>query len=237
MQNYWPIHIILAYLAGSIPFGLILGLAHGIDIRKSGSGNVGATNTGRILGKKWGVFCLILDMLKGLLPVLLTGYAMGYLSQPDLTTAQTFQWLAVAAAAVLGHVFPIWLKFKGGKGVATGLGVLLGFWPTLTIPGIAAIITWIAVVLIFRFVSLAGIVAACAIPFYLWLHSTFCPMNDAQPQTLWPFYILTILMATLVVIRHRANVVRIFQGSEPKIWHKNKTDEQSSPTPEENNDR
>ena len=236
MQNSWLIYIFLGYISGSIPFGLLIGLTHGIDIRKSGSGNVGATNTGRILGKKWGIFCLLLDVLKGLIPVLVAGYAMGYISQSQLTTTQAFQWLAVAAAAVLGHVFPVWLKFKGGKGVATGLGVLLGFWPTLTIPGIGAIFTWIAVVLIFRFVSLASITAACAIPAYLYLHSTFCPMNDVQTGTIWPFYALTGFMAALVVFRHRANVVRILSGTEPKISKNNQPNEQSSPTADENND-
>src|ERR1700761_4293919 len=117
--------IVTAYLAGSIPFGLIVGLARGVDVRKQGSGNIGASNVGRLLGKKYFFFVMFLDLLKGLIPVLAASWVVS-----NLQHSQTIYilWLGVGFAAVIGHMFSVFLKFKGGKGVATSAGILLGLW-------------------------------------------------------------------------------------------------------------
>lgn len=210
----WLIAILLGYLAGSIPFGLLLGRLKGIDIRQHGSGNVGATNCGRVLGKTFGLLCFLLDVLKGALPVLLVGWWMGVLGRAEVPVAETLAWLAVAVAAVLGHVFPVWLKFKGGKGVATGFGVILGLWPVMTLPALLAGITWAVVAAWKRYVSLASVVAAAALPLYL----IGVAVALGRPiQQVWPFLLVAILMMLVVVIRHRTNLVRLRQGTEPKL--------------------
>ena len=147
---------VAAYLAGSIPFGLLIArVFRGIDIRAHGSGNIGATNVSRVLGAKWGSACLILDTLKGLLPVLLIPRALVEPSSPN------FQLLSVLAgvATIVGHMFPCWLGFRGGKGVATSLGVVLvlGPWGSL-----AAFATFVLGMLVGRIVSLSSILAALA---------------------------------------------------------------------------
>ncbi len=207
--------IVVGYVAGATPFALLLGWARGVDVRRVGSGNVGATNVGRVLGRKWGILCFVLDVLKGLLPVLGAGAAMGYLQQSDsLTAGAAWKWLAVGAAAVLGHVFPIWLRFRGGKGVATSLGVLLGFWPTLTLPGLAALVTWAAVLAVGRYISLASVAAAVTLPFYLLAVARVTGQTLEQIQ---PFLLVVVLLALLVVVRHRSNLSRLMAGTEPKI--------------------
>ncbi len=211
----WWAWVMAGYLAGSIPFGLLIGWMRGVDIRQAGSGNVGATNVGRLLGRPWGVGCFVLDVLKGLAPVLAAGWAMGLLGRIDLPPAQAWQWLAVAAAAVLGHVFPVWLKFKGGKGAATGFGVLLGFYPLLTWPGLAAMATWIVLVLGTRYVSLASMAAAVGLPVYLYL---IWGVARHQPiDRLLPLLGVTAALALLVVVRHRGNIGRLLAGTESKI--------------------
>ena len=127
-----------AYLVGAIPFGVILARLHGVDLRNVGSGNIGATNVGRALGRKWGVVCFVLDMLKGLVPMLA---AMVMLPQ-EKGAKELWIWLATGGAAIIGHVFPVYLGFRGGKGVATSLGVVMGLWPYYTISGIVAAISW-----------------------------------------------------------------------------------------------
>ncbi|MCX5660056.1 MAG: glycerol-3-phosphate 1-O-acyltransferase PlsY [Planctomycetota bacterium] len=214
MDTAWLLCVAAGYLSGSIPFGLLIGKARGVDVRKAGSGNIGATNVGRVLGRKWGGFCFALDVLKGLLPVLIAGLVLGYAGRRDLDPADAWRWLAVAIAAVLGHVFPVWLGFKGGKGVATALGVLLGFWPVLTLPGLAALVTWVAVVAVTRYVSLGSVLAAIALPAYVavgaWLAQT--PVARVVP-----FLVVTGLMAALVIARHRANIARLLAGTENKL--------------------
>src|SRR4051812_48374832 len=130
----------IAYLIGSIPFGLIVGLAKGIDPRKAGSGNIGATNVGRLLGGRYFALVFTLDLLKGLLP---TAIASFLLRNNVRTQTEFILWLLVGFAAIAGHMFSLFLKFKGGKGVATSAGVLLGVFPYFTYPGIVAILTWL----------------------------------------------------------------------------------------------
>lgn len=214
--------MLMGYLCGSIPFALLLGWSQGVDIRTVGSGNVGATNVGRTLGKKWGVVCLLLDVSKGLGPVLIAGGWLGLLHAAHPAASLSLGWLLVGVCAVLGHIFPVWLKFKGGKGVATALGVLLGFWPLLTIPGVGAVATWIVLAWFTRYISVASIGAAAVLPVYVLL------MGLGWRQTtlgeLWPFLLVGLAMAALVIMRHTANLVRLMSGREPK-WGQGKKDD------------
>ena len=201
--------ILFAYLLGSIPFGFLIGKAQGIDLRKVGSGNIGATNTGRVLGKKWGTLCMLLDILKGLVPMLVV-------REQNADPLQLTLWLLVGCAAVLGHVFPVYLKFKGGKGVATSLGIVLGLWPYYTLCGIAAFLVWLVLVLLWRYVSLASIVAAITFPVFL--IAAILIFKDWELSQLWPLVVVAVLMSLLVVIRHRDNIKRLANGSETKIF-------------------
>ena len=203
--------IIIAYFAGSIPFAYIFAKIKGINIRNIGSGNIGATNLSRALGKKWGYFCFILDTLKGLLPTL----AASIILPAAPKTWQLFAALAVAVAAVIGHIFPVFLKFKGGKGVATSFGSALGFWPYYSICAVAALFIWMIVVLIFRYVSLASIIAAIAFPIVL---STAISIFPAWKfNELWPLLIIAVALPLIVIIRHHSNIKRLISGTENKI--------------------
>jgi glycerol-3-phosphate acyltransferase PlsY len=144
---------LLAYLVGSIPFGLFIAFARGIDIRKHGSGNIGATNVGRVLGPKAWLACFTLDFAKGLLPSLGAGAWLGLIGSTQPASAHAWVWVLVMAGPVLGHMFCPWLKFRGGKGVATGLGAMLGVYPILTIAGFAAAAVWLAAAARWRYVS------------------------------------------------------------------------------------
>ena len=207
--------ILGAYLLGSIPFGVLIARAYGKDLRAIGSGNIGATNVARALGKKWAYICFALDVLKGMIPMLVT---------MPLATSESAQgnefvlhllWLAVGCAAIIGHIFPIYLKFKGGKGVSTSFGVALGLWPYYTICALIAITVWIAVVLIWRYVSLASIAASVTFPLALILSIVIKP--DWEFATLWPLVIAATAIPLMVIIRHRENIKRLLAGKESKI--------------------
>jgi glycerol-3-phosphate acyltransferase PlsY len=185
--------VIAAYFLGSIPTGLLLGKAFGVDIRSTGSGNIGATNVYRTLGKKVGILTLAGDCLKGLVPVL----AMKYLGSSDL-------WIALAGlAAFLGHVYTVFLGFKGGKGVATALGVFLGISP---ISVLCSLMIFLLVVMKWRYVSLASITAACAMPVFVIVieHKSFPAL-------------LAIVIASIVIQKHRENIERLKAGTENKF--------------------
>ncbi len=185
--------ILACYLVGSIPFGFIVAKARGVDIFTSGSGNIGATNVGRVLGRRLGILVFVLDFLKGAVPVGMLAYWRGGVD-----------WIVVLAglAAVLGHVFPLYLRFRGGKGVAVASGVVCVLMPEATI---AAVIAFAATILACRMMSLASVVAAIA------LVGTRLSMTSdvADPST-----ILAIIVAVLVIVRHRTNIGRIRDGSE-----------------------
>ena len=190
----WPFALgaLLAYLLGSIPFGLVLTRLGGYgDIRGIGSGNIGATNVLRTGSKGLAALTLLLDAAKGAGAVLI-GREFG----PDMA--------AIAAAfAFLGHLFPIWIGFKGGKGVATSLGILVAYaWPV----GLAAAATWLAVALLTRYSSLAALIAALLSPVYAWLIT-----RQIQPTEIVAF------LAVLIVLRHHANIRRLVRGVESKI--------------------
>ena len=186
--------VIFAYLLGSIPTGLLLArIVGGVDIRTAGSGNIGATNVYRTLGRKVGVMTLIGDCLKGLLPVMIAG---------QLHLAESWL-LAVGLAAFLGHVFTIFLKFKGGKGVATALGVFLGVAPlaVLIVLGI-----FILVVLVTRYISLGSILAAATMPLAVWL------LGASQQKCA-----MTAVIAFIVIVKHHENIRRLLAGAESKF--------------------
>jgi glycerol-3-phosphate acyltransferase PlsY len=186
---------LLSYLAGSIPFGLLVTRALGLgDVRKIGSGNIGATNVLRTGNKAAAAATLILDAAKGAVPVLL---ARAYLDEPAAQIA--------GLGAFLGHLFPVWLKFQGGKGVATFLGVVLALaWPV----GLIACATWLLVAATARISSLSALVAAAMTPVWLWVLG---PREAA-----W----LGAVLAALVLVRHHANIRRMIAGTEPRIGSK-----------------
>ena len=187
--------ILLAYLLGSVPFGLLIARTKGIDLRKFGSGNIGATNAMRALGKPLGLLVLALDALKGFLP---TWRALGEGAPPGPRTA-----LICGVAAVLGHTFPVWLGFKGGKGVATGGGVWLALAP---LPCAAAVATFGLVLAATRTVALASVMAALSMPVAMKALGT-------RPEWLLAW---ALGMACLIAFRHRGNFVRMAAGVEPR---------------------
>lgn len=207
--------LIGAYLLGSVSFGMLIAAAHGIDLRKVGSGNIGATNLSRALGRRWAYVCFVLDLAKGLLPTLAAGVWLGESGATRGLIAQ----LAVGCAAILGHIFPIYLGFKGGKGVATSFGVALGLWPYYTVCAAITLLVWIVFVLIWRYVSLASIAAAFAFPLILFAAIVIIP--GWRFAELWPLLIIAIIIPVMVFIRHRDNVVRLLAGTENKILQKN----------------
>jgi len=215
MYATFTITVMAAYLLGSIPFGVVIARAHGKDLRSIGSGNIGATNVARALGKRWAYLCFGLDMLKGLLPMLAARQIFNF--QLSIVNCQfLWLWLAVGCAAILGHIFPVYLRFKGGKGVATSLGVALGLWPYFTICAAAALAVWVPTVLVWRHVSLASIVASVTFPIVLILAVSLLPAWNFTD--LWPLLIAAIAIPLMVIIRHRENIKRLLAGTENRIW-------------------
>ena len=199
----------VGYLLGSFPSGLIVSRTRGIDIREHGSGNIGATNVLRVLGKKWGYIVFGLDALKGFAAVRIA-LAIAFASSPG--TARTeLVGIAGGLACVLGHTFSVWLRFRGGKGVATSAGVLLGLMP-LAVVSVFAV--WVVLFQFTRYVSVASIGAAVALPFFVMLYLHLDLLTGAS---LLPF---SILIAGVVVWRHRSNVKRLFQGKEQRFDQK-----------------
>lgn len=186
--------VIVAYLIGSIPFGyLIVRGKVGADIRQTGSGGTGATNVSRRAGKVAGVVTLILDALKGGAAVLIA----------ELLTRSDWMVAAAAVAVIVGHIFPVWLRFRGGKGVATGAGVFLSLAPVAVL---CAGVVFLAIVLTTRYVSLGSMVGATVIPLFVWL------LSDSRP-----LLIAAALGALLIVFAHRGNIARLARGTEAQI--------------------
>ncbi len=212
--------ILFAYLLGSIPFGLIVALMKGVDPRKHGSGNIGATNTARALGgKKWFFLIFFMDMLKGLVPMVVASVLL-HRSSADDTAFTYILWLLTGLAAILGHVFSIFLKFKGGKGVATSAGVLFGLWPYYTLPGGVALLAFLLTFFAWRYISLASIAAAVSVPISFiiigLLHSPPWPVFGEQ----LPLLIFAIVIAILILYKHRSNISRLKAGTEPRFEKK-----------------
>ncbi len=199
-----------AYLIGSIPFGFLIARSRGIDIREHGSGNIGATNVGRVLGKRLGLTCFALDVLKGLLPAFGAGVIMGLLTDASAAREQAWWWLLVSSMSIAGHMFPVWLRFKGGKGVATGLGAMLGVFPVLTIAGAGAALAWIACVKMTRMVGISSCIAAIVLAIATAVQLPFGRAGLAH-------VVVTAAMAALVIYKHRGNIARTLDGTEPKL--------------------
>lgn len=211
--------ILVGYLCGSIPFGLLVGKLKGVDIRQHGSGNIGATNVGRVLGRPWGIMAFVLDVAKGLIPVLAFGFLARAWGASDTASRPTVNllWSAVAASCVFGHLFPVFLGFRGGKGVATSLGALLGMYPYFTLPGVVAFAFWVVLTLGTRYVSVGSVGAAVAFPIIFAVFATVRQDHWGRAADLWPLHVFAIIIALLVVYRHRSNLQRLVRGTENKI--------------------
>lgn len=207
----------LAYLLGSIPFGLMVGLAKGIDPRTAGSGNIGATNLGRLLGGKFFGIVFTLDMLKSFVPMMIASFIVRSAPEPPDWHIY-FLWLLVGFAAVIGHMFPIFLKFKGGKGVATSAGLILGLYPHYTFPALCSIGIWVMIYFIWHIVSLASIVGTMAFPPLYVIFALLRREPIFEDRT--PLLIFAVVTAGLIVFRHRANIRRLRDGTEPKLGQK-----------------
>ena len=190
--------LLLGYVFGSFPSGYLAGkITKGIDIRSLGSGSTGATNVLRHIGKRAAITVFLLDVLKGVVPILLAKYLL----QND------FWQVATGLSTLIGHIWPIWLNGRGGKAVATGLGIFLGLsWQV----GLATLGIFILIITLFKIVSLASVSAALALPLIMFL-------SFESSSTSLPYLIFALSAMTLVIWRHRENIVRLIKGKEPKI--------------------
>jgi len=189
-------------------------------LRAAGSGNVGATNVGRVVGRRWGYFCFVLDVAKGFLPTAVAGWLLR--QDGELTTMDQVAWLAVALGAVLGHVLSFYLRVRGGKGVATSLGVVLGFWPYFTLPGLGALVLWVAVTLRWRYVSLGSVVAAGTFPILFVATALIAQWPLADMFILVAF---AAAVAAMIIYRHRGNIARLRAGTENAVGRRSGPDE------------
>lgn len=208
------LYVLGAYLLGAIPFGVIIGRARGVDIRQHGSRNIGATNVGRVLGRKWGYLCLALDLLKGLGPTLAAKFAI---VPENADAAAHGQWVLVAAATVIGHTFPVYLGFKGGKGVATTIGAALGLFPHVTIAMVVALIAYAAARYGTGIVSVGSLALAVVFPAAL---LAYLGLRGLPLSAHWPLVAVATVLGLLIIIRHRANIGRLLRGEEPRAAKK-----------------
>jgi glycerol-3-phosphate acyltransferase PlsY len=204
----------LAYLIGSVPFGLMVGLAKGVDPRRAGSGNIGATNVGRLLGGRYFAIVFTLDFLKGLLPTLAASWVVHRL--PGAISAEIcLLWLLVAFATIAGHMFSLFLRFKGGKGVATSTGVMVGVFPDFTLAAAVVVIAFAICFFATRIVSLSSIAGAVAFPI---AYVGFSIVRD-QPVLAqrWPLLAFAVVVSAMVIWKHRGNITRLRAGTEPRL--------------------
>ena len=220
MQKNYIIYttiFLIAYLIGSIPWAFILGKLKGIDIRKQGSGNVGATNARRVLGKKIGILCFFLDFLKGFLPII----SILFLCEKSiLDISSDYAFIIVAFAVIAGHIWPIYLKFKGGKGVSTMAGILMAIAPISLVIGGGI---WAIVFYTSRYVSLASILAAITLPISAFILSKYeiCKLSDTMLAVL-------LGLALLIVIKHKSNILRLIKGTENRFKKNKGSDNENS---------
>ena len=205
----WLLIAVGSYLIGSIPFGYLAGRLCGIDIRTKGSGNIGATNALRVLGKKWGYSVFLLDFLKAWLPVKLAlGWGIALMVHPASAPGAL-----AGLCALLGHSFPIWLGFKGGKGIASSAGVMVGLFSLAVF--LVCLGMWLLLFTVTRYVSIASIVAAISLPAAVGI---LVLLHRAD----WLGFTVSIVMAALAIWRHRSNIVRLRAGTEPRFERKKK---------------
>jgi glycerol-3-phosphate acyltransferase PlsY len=205
---------IFAYLLGSIPFGLLISKSQRVDIRKLGSGNIGATNVFRTLGPKFGVMAFALDFFKGLIPVLLIKFLLP--SSPSSALPLDFFQIMAGLFAMLGHIFPIYIGFKGGKGVATAAGLVTGILPIITL---ILILIWAIITFSTRYVSVASLTVAVLLPISILVKKFVLHYTDPS------FYVFffSIIISLFVIIRHRSNIVRLLNGTENRFGTKKET--------------
>jgi len=211
---------LVGYLAGSVPFGLLIGkIVAGVDIRDAGSGNIGATNVARVVGGLWGAIVLTLDALKGMLPVLW----LPELLVPAGDPGKTHLAVICGVTVIAGHMFPCWLRFKGGKGVATALGVVFILaWEASLVAASVFLLSMAA----FRIVSLSSILAVSGFAvFELWLLGP-----DAISPERWSLAAFSTLVPLLIIVRHRSNIGRLLRGEEPKFQPRRNKIQDDSPT-------
>jgi len=203
----WLLIIASSYLIGSVPWGFIFARAKGVDIRLKGSGNIGAANAARVMGRKWGYLVFLCDFFKGFVSVKLGLMIAGFFQLNPV-----FAGVLAATASVIGHDYPVWLGFKGGKGIATLAGTVLGLFPPLVCASFG--IVWGVVFLLGRYTSLASICAVVALPIAAAL---IAAKNEAGFQLLIGF---CVIMAALALWRHRSNIVRLLNGTENRFGKK-----------------
>jgi len=218
--------IFISYLIGSIPFGFLIGRLRGIDVRKHGSGNIGATNVFRILGPRWGIFVFFCDAGKGVAAVLLAkwlagNFPVGFSLGPEMHLEAThFEpvvgGILAAIWCIVGHSFPVWLRFSGGKGVATSAGVMFGLLPLASVVGF---VVWVIVFYSTRYVSIASLSASCALA----LSVLVIPEDPAHSER-WPLFVLALVAVILIFWRHRANIERLRNGTEHRFERKKKAE-------------
>jgi len=206
---------LLGYLIGSIPFGFLIGKMRGVDLRTEGSGNIGATNAVRVLGKKWGYLVFAGDFGKGAIAALSGGWIGATVGPPQFITGFG---LAASVFCILGHNFPVWLGFKGGKGIATSAGIMLGFFPIGVF--LAGIASWVIFFFTTRYVSVASIIAALSLPVSTAVYFYFGRADGWMLGT-------AILMAALAIWRHRGNIARLMSGTESRFQGKKKPEDSS----------
>jgi glycerol-3-phosphate acyltransferase PlsY len=209
--------ILPAYLVGSIPFGLLVARTRGVDPRQAGSGNIGATNVGRLLGGKFFAIVFVLDVLKGLIPMIAAATVLAAFRgrHSNYQAVDYTLWLLVGLAAILGHMFSLFLQFKGGKGVATSTGVILGLFPYFTIPGLIAAGVWVVLFKITRYVSVASMIGA--VSFVLAYVAIALALRWPLTRNQWPLLCFSSLMAAMIVFKHRGNLARLRAGTEHRF--------------------
>lgn len=207
---------VVSYFVGALPFGLLIGFARGVDIRQHGSKNIGASNAGRVLGhRKYFFLVFLLDLFKSLVPMIIASAMV--LSEPvaQRTELTFLLWLSIGMAAILGHIFPIYLKFKGGKGVATSAGVVLGLFPYFTLAGVTAFAAFGVVLWKWKYISLGSLAAAVVFPIAYVVIGLWQKWDITGRQL--PLLVLAIFLSSLVIWRHRENIRRLRAGTENKI--------------------
>ena len=204
----WLAIILLCYLIGSFPSGYLVGKSQGIDIRQHGSGNIGATNVLRVMGKKWGYLVFFSDSLKGFIAV-----KVGVWLASSAGAEATLAAVVAGICCIIGHNYTVWLRFKGGKGIATSIGVLLAIVPTMIV--LIVLVVWLAVFLVWKYVSLASICAALSLPVAVLALFPFVAHGNY-----WVLMVFSLIVAALAVWRHRPNIDRLLQGKENRFGTK-----------------
>jgi acyl phosphate:glycerol-3-phosphate acyltransferase len=204
----WLAIIILCYLIGSFPSGYLVGKSQGIDIRQHGSGNLGATNVLRVMGKKWGYLVFFCDSLKGFIAV-----KVGVWLSTSAGAEATLAGVVAAICCIIGHNYTVWLRFKGGKGIATSIGVSLAIVPILIV--LIVLVVWLAVFFVWKYVSLASICAALSLPV-----AVLALFPSVAHGNYWVLVVFSLIVATLAVWRHRPNIDRLLQGKENRFGTK-----------------